>query len=156
MRPIGQGQLGFRIIGTFKLVSGLLLLALGFGLFRAFHSDLGESAGRVIDMLRLDPENHYIHTALSWVSGLDRKHLRAIQAGTFVYAVLHLIEGTGLLLKKRWAGYMTVIITGSLVPLEGYEVIHKVNPVKIAVLVVNLGIVIFLVWRLRQEQKNEA
>jgi uncharacterized membrane protein (DUF2068 family) len=155
-RTAGQGYLGFRIIGAFKLASGLLFLAVGIGLFRLFKKDLGQSLMHAISLLRLDPENHFIHTALSWVSGLDRKHLRAIEAGTFFYAILHLIEGTGLLLRRRWAGYLTVIITGSLIPLEGYELIKKVNSAKLAVLVVNVGIVVYLVWRLRQEKRAEA
>jgi hypothetical protein len=42
-RTAGQGYLGFRIIGAFKLASGLLFLAVGIGLFRLFKKDLGQS-----------------------------------------------------------------------------------------------------------------
>ena len=155
-RPAGRGYLGFQIIGAFKLASGLLSLAVGFGLSRLFKEDVGQGLIHAISLLRLDPENHFIHAALSWASGLDRKHLRAIEAGTFFYAILHLIEGIGLLLRRRWAGYLTVIFTGSLIPLEGYELIKKVNAVRLAMLVVNVGIVLYLVWRLRKEERAEA
>jgi uncharacterized membrane protein (DUF2068 family) len=153
---IERSYLGFWIIGVFKFVSGLLLLAVGFGLFRYLDRDLRETVLHAIGLLRLDPDNRYIHMAINWVSGLDHKHLRAIQAGTFVYAFLHLLEGTGLLLRKRWAGILTVIISGSFVPLEAYEVVEKYNHIKLAVLIVNAGIVVYLVWKLRQERLDEA
>jgi uncharacterized membrane protein (DUF2068 family) len=150
------GYLGFRIIGLFKVASGLLFLAVGVGLFRYLDKDLRQTVHHAISLLRLDPDNRYIHQAINWVSGLDHKQLRAIQAGTFIYAFLHILEGTGLLLKKRWAGFLTVIITGSLIPLEGYEVFEKYNHIKLAVLVVNVGIVIYLIWKLRQESRDET
>jgi uncharacterized membrane protein (DUF2068 family) len=150
------GYLGFRIIGLFKLASGLLFFAVGIGLFRYLDKDLRETVHHVISLMRLDPDNRYIHQAINWISGLDHKQLRAIQAGTFIYAILHILEGTGLLLKKRWAGFLTVIITGSLIPLEGYELFEKYNHVKLAVLVVNVGIVIYLIWKLWQETSDEA
>jgi uncharacterized membrane protein (DUF2068 family) len=152
----GHGYLGYRIIGVFKLASGLLFLAVGIGLFRYLDKDLRGTIHHAISLLRLDPDNRYIHKAINWVSGLDHKHLLEIQAGTFIYAFLHILEGTGLLLRKRWAGFLTVIITGSLIPLEGYEVFEKYNHIKLAVLIVNVGIVVYLVWKLRQETRDNA
>ncbi len=91
---------------------------------------------------------------MSWLTGIDRKHLRLIEAGTFAYAALHTLEGMGLILRQRWAGYLTVIATGSLLPVEAYEIWKHVNVAKIAVLVFNLAIVIYLAWRLWQEERE--
>ena len=60
------------------------------------------------------------------------------------------------MLRKRWAGFLTVIISGSFIPLEAYEVVEKYNHIKLAVLIVNAGIVVYLVWKLRQETQDEA
>jgi uncharacterized membrane protein (DUF2068 family) len=46
---------------------------------------------------------------------------------------------------------LTVIITSSLVPLEIYEIVRHPNVVKVVVLVVNLGIVLYLICRIRSE-----
>ena len=61
-----------------------------------------------------------------------------------------LTEGTGLLLRKRWAEYFTIITTGGLIPLELYELSRHVTAVKIAVLIVNVAIVAYLVARVRK------
>jgi uncharacterized membrane protein (DUF2068 family) len=151
-----QGPLGFRIIGALKLASGVLLFAAWLGMFRLFKSDLTAELEWTIRHVRLDPDNHVFHMAIEWVGGLDRKHLRAIEAGTFFYALLHVVEGTGLILERDWAGYLTVVATSALVPFECYEIIRKVNPLKILVLVVNLGFVVYVVIKLRQEHRQRA
>jgi uncharacterized membrane protein (DUF2068 family) len=146
-----RGPLGFRVIGALKLVSGVFLAAAGFGIFRLLNADLGATVERFVVRLHLDPENRLIHGALAAVSGVDRAHLKAVGAGTFAYALLHLVEGTGLLLRRRWAGYLTVGMTGSLLPLELYEVARKLNGLRLGVLAANVAILIYLVVKLRSE-----
>ncbi len=145
---------GFQIIGAFKLASAVLLFAAGVGIFRLIDKDLGKTLEHYILMLRLDPENRLLHTLISRISGIDRHQLQLIGVGTFLYALLHVIEGTGLLLRRRWAGYVTVVLTGSLLPVEIYEIIHRTTVLKISVLTVNVAIVIYLIAKLREEAKE--
>jgi uncharacterized membrane protein (DUF2068 family) len=147
-------DLGFLLIGLGKVASGVLFLGAGIGIYHMIDRDLGESLERLVALLRLDPGNHYIHAVVSRVSGIDRRHLREIAFGTFFYAGLHLVEGTGLLLRRHWAEYLTVVATSSLVPLEGYEVIRGVNVPKMLVLAVNLAIVAYLIARLRRQHRR--
>ncbi len=60
--------------------------------------------------------HHAGDATLSLIGGfkllsLDDRKLKAIGAGTFFYAALLLTEGIGLLLRRRWAEYFTVIVT---------------------------------------------
>jgi uncharacterized membrane protein (DUF2068 family) len=153
-RPGGHrpGLLGFRIIGALKLSSGLLLFAAWMGMFRLVHSDLSRDLDWLIRHLHLDADNRVVHLVLIQVAGINRKTLHAIQAGTFFYALLHVVEGVGLILERDWAGYLTVIATSALVPVEVYEIIHKPNPLKVAVLVINLALVVYVALKLRQER----
>jgi uncharacterized membrane protein (DUF2068 family) len=146
--------LGFRVIGAMKLMSGVLFLGVGIGCTRLFQGDLAENLERAIALLRLDPDNHFIHTAISWVAGISRHHLHQLQAGTIFYALLHILEGTGLVLGMRWAGYLTVVATSSLIPLEALAIWRKFHVVKLLVLLVNVAIVIYLVLKLRKELRT--
>jgi uncharacterized membrane protein (DUF2068 family) len=150
------GYLGFRIIGALKLTTGVLLFAAWLGMFRLFKNGVTDELDWAVRHLRLDPDNRVFHMAIDWISGLDRKHIRAIEAGTFFYALLHVVEGTGLILERTWAGYLTIIATSSLIPFEAYEIYHKVNPLKIFVLLVNIGFVVYLVIKIRQEHRELA
>lgn len=157
MQDSSRGRaIGLRVVGAMKLSSGVLLAAAGFGIFRYIDKDLGARLEYFISRLHLDPENTVVHAVVSQVASIDHEHLIAIGAGTLFYAFLHMVEGTGLLLLRRWAEYFTVIITGSLIPLEGYEIARKVTPIRVAVLAVNLGILAYLVFQLRREKRAHA
>ena len=107
------GYYGFKVIGALKLLSGLIALAVGMGTVRFLAHDPGPKLERAVTHLGLDPQNQAIHTLISKVTGIDRTHLRAIEAGTFFYAILHLIEGIGLILEQDWAGYLVVVATST-------------------------------------------
>jgi uncharacterized membrane protein (DUF2068 family) len=139
-----RGPLGVQIIGMLKLTTAALGLAVGFGLFRLFKSDVAASLEQIIRHLHLDPEDRLIHGAIAWISGLQPKQMRLIEVGTFCYASLHALEGIGLLAGKRWGAYLTILATSSLIPLECYEIYQRPRPLRIAVLAINIAIVIYL------------
>ncbi len=147
------GYLGFKVIGILKLVSGALALAGGIGVFRFLGHDPGPAAERLVTHLGLDPHNYFIHEVIARITGIDRSHLRALEAGTFFYAVLHSIEGIGLILERDWAGYLVIIATSSLIPFEVYEIIRKFTVLRIALFALNVGIVIYLILALRKEHR---
>ena len=92
-----------------------------------------------------------LNLAASWEELLiSCPELEEISVGSFFYAALLLTEGTGLLLRKRWAEYFTVIITASLMPLEFYELIEKFTLTRVAVIILNAVIVWYLIVQLRR------
>jgi uncharacterized membrane protein (DUF2068 family) len=145
--------IGLRVIGILKLISASLLISAAIGIFHLIGGDAGDMAEHFVRRLHLDPENKLINKALAGVSGLSDKQLRAIDAGTFLYALLYVVEGVGLLLAKHWAEYLTVIATASLIPVEIYEIARKASSVRIAVMVVNIAIVGYLIYRLRADRR---
>lgn len=146
----GPGGGTLVVIGVFKLVKGVLLLVLAVGLVRLGHDDLADLVARWTTQLHIDPEGRHLGRAVQALAALDDRRLRAITAGMVVYAAVFLTEGIGLLLRKRWAEYFTAILTGSLVPLEFYELARHPGGVRVAVLVANVAIVWYLVRRLRR------
>ena len=67
-------------------------------------------------------------------------------------AAVFLVEGTGLLFRKRWAEWMTVGVTASFVPVEIYELVKHFSVGKIFALALNIAIVLYLVWRRVKER----
>src|ERR1700688_1232804 len=114
------------LIAAFKLVKGLLLLAVAIGALRLLHRDAAVEIYRWANTFRVDPGNRYLHRLLARLSVLDEKTLRELSVGTFVYSALFLTEGTGLLFRKRWAEYFTTVVTFSFIPLEIYELARRV------------------------------
>jgi uncharacterized membrane protein (DUF2068 family) len=144
-------------IALFKLVKALVLIAVGVGaLSLVKNNDTVTMLRHAVNALRMDPNNRLFDRAVSAVSGLDRKKLEEVGIGTFVYAAVFLVEGTGLLLRKRWAEYLTTIVTTSFVPLEIWELVRKPSPFKVIGLVVNVLIVVYLALRLWHERQERG
>jgi uncharacterized membrane protein (DUF2068 family) len=141
------------LIGGFKLAKGLMLLALAVGAFRLFNQDIGDFLSKLADRLGVDPGSHYCQVLFAKAASFAPK-LPLLATGTLVYGALFCVEGIGLLLHKRWAEYLTVIATGSFLPLEGYELARHISVVKVVVTVLNLAIVIYLIVRLRRDPKR--
>ena len=145
---------GLLLIAILKLIKGAMLITVGIGALKLLHRDVAEVVGKWIDALRIDPDNRYIHRLLERLWFVDERKLKEISAGTFFYAALLLTEGFGLLLEKRWAEYFTVIITGSFLPLEVYELVRRATLTKVLLLAFNVAVVWYLVARLRHESKD--
>lgn len=140
---------GIVLIGLFKFVKGLLLVAVGVGALKLLDKNVAQTVTRWVEALRVDPENRFIHSIIVRVFSVTPKQLKEISAGTFFYAGLLLTEGTGLLLRKRWAEYFTIITTSALIPLELYELAKRFTSVKVGVLALNVAIVWYLIAKIR-------
>jgi uncharacterized membrane protein (DUF2068 family) len=145
-----------RFIALFKFLKAALLIAISVGVFKAVHKDVGEVAERWVEALRLDPGNRFVDAALSRISNLSPAQIKKIGLGGLVYAGLFLTEGIGLWLLKPWGEWVTVIITGSLVPVEIYEIYRHPSGMKIAVLVINVATVAYLIYRIRQRKHGSS
>jgi uncharacterized membrane protein (DUF2068 family) len=145
---------GLRLIAVFKLFKGLVLFAVGIGAVKLLHKNLAFEVERWADILRVDPNNRYIHRLLEKLSILDAHKLRELSVGTFLYSALALAEGFGLLLGKRWAEYLTIITTASFIPLEVYEISKRISSPKLVVLLLNVAVVVYLMIELARNRKN--
>ena len=143
------------LIGIVKVVKAALLIALGVGVIRLLHGDLAEKIEQWVRWLNLDARNPFFETFPAKIESMTPRKISLLSAGAFVYAGLFLTEGTGLLLRKRWGEYLTIIITSSFLPFEIYEMIAKeFSPFKLVLLIANIAVVIYLVWHVRHEKRT--
>jgi uncharacterized membrane protein (DUF2068 family) len=128
----------------------------GLGAIRLLHKDIGATVQHWVNVLHVDPDNHFFHKIVTKVLGVTPAQLKAIGIGTFFYAALLLTEGVGLLLRRYWAEYFTVITTAVFIPLELYEIAKHLSVAKIIVLIVNVAIVWYLIARIRNRKRAEV
>lgn len=144
------------VIGLFKLVKAGLLVAVSAGAFRLLDpiaaEELQHWTRALAPGLLHDPVRH----ALSYLLSADGGRLVAISAASLFYAALFLVEGLGLCYRKLWAEYMTTIITASLIPLEIYEIIRHSTAPKAVLMVLNVAIVAYLVWKIRRQRAADS
>ena len=139
-------------IGLFKLAKSAILLALGIALVHWRHKDLGEVAARWLKDAWLG--RPYVDRVLVKLSLMRKETIDEFAIGSFVYSALLLVEGVGLCLRKRWAEFLTVGITASLLPFEFYELHRRATVSGIVVTALNLAILVYLLVRLCKDSRR--
>jgi uncharacterized membrane protein (DUF2068 family) len=146
------------IIGTFKILEGLLFALLGLGVVRLLHRDIGDVLLRAAMALRLDPESHFVNILLDKVQLLTPHKMRLISEGIFLKACLDFVEGIGLAMEKTWAEWLTIGLTASFLPWEIFELARHFTWVKVGITLLNVVVLIYLLWvqRLRLRTHRRA
>jgi uncharacterized membrane protein (DUF2068 family) len=75
---------------------------------------------------------------------LQSSRLHLFAAVILAYAAVEGIEAFGLWYQRRWAEYLTFLVTASLLPLEIYELTNTLSPFKIVAFVINVAVVVYL------------
>ncbi len=146
------------VIASFKIIKALMLFTVAFGFHHLRNSDVEETITQWVHVIRIDPDSKYAHSAISTVTGIPPAKLHALGIGTFIYGLLFITEGVGLMMGLRWAEYLTVVSTLGFLPLEIYELVEKPGhkDVKAIILVMNILIAIYLIWNLRRPRSKAA
>jgi uncharacterized membrane protein (DUF2068 family) len=144
-----------RLIAIIKFLKAASLIALSVGIFRMMHQDIGMRVEHWVRAMHLDPGNRHMERLLARVSNLSPVEVKRLGLVGLLYAGLFLVEGTGLWLERRWGEWATVVITGMLIPVEMYEVVRHPTVVRVLVLVLNVAVVGYLVYRIRTTKKQD-
>jgi uncharacterized membrane protein (DUF2068 family) len=137
-----------RLIAAFKVFKAMLLVGVGVGALKLIHTDVSRLLEKWVTHFGLDPGSRYIgHLTLTAVS-LTPTKIKDLAVGSFIYAALFLTEGIGLWLLKRWAEWLTVIITSSLALVEIYEIYRHPSSARVSVLFINIAVVGLLAYRI--------
>jgi uncharacterized membrane protein (DUF2068 family) len=142
-----------RTIALYKLVKVLLLLAVAYGELRLRDASL---AAKLLSWAQAQPyglEHRIVTQLLEWFSGLSVSRIHALRMVTLAYATVFAVEGIGLWMQKRWAEWLTTIITASLIPLEAWEIFYRPTIGKILILLANVAVVAYLVWHVRTKNR---
>lgn len=144
------------VIGVWKLLEAALLLILGIGALKLLHKDLVDVVTRFIIDIGRDPEGHFANLILDKVALIDPHRLKQISFAIFAGATLHIIEGVGLVLRKTWAEYVTLVLTASFLPWEVIEIFRHTTWIKVVLLLLNLAVVIYLIFYVQTNVRRRS
>ena len=60
-------------IAVFKLIKGILLIAVGIGALKLLHKDVAQTVLHWVNILRVDPDNRFIHGLLTRAFSISPK-----------------------------------------------------------------------------------
>ena len=173
------GNRGLLLIAVFEVLKAVLFLVAAAGVFHMVKRDTQVEMIKLLHAFRISGDRAFIKSLLLRANVITDPTKRILSGVLLLYAVLHATEGIGLLLRKRWAEYITVIMTGIFIPYELFILIHHtahskaatiapaeqqipalfsqhIIVLKIAVLIGNVAIVWFLIYHLRRSGRHGA
>jgi uncharacterized membrane protein (DUF2068 family) len=145
---------GILLIAIFKLFKAALLLVVAIGALSLLHKNVADAMMNLLDALHVDHNNNFIHGLVMKLGLFNDRKLEVISAGSFFYTALLTTEGVGLLLKKHWAEYLTIVATALFIPLELYEIVKHLSAAKIIVLIINIAMLVYLIYRVKYDPKH--
>ncbi|MCU0634126.1 MAG: DUF2127 domain-containing protein [Gemmatimonadaceae bacterium] len=144
---------GVMAIAAFKLTGAVLLTLVGLGAFHLVQNDAVTVVQAWIARFGGDLDGATARALITRVAGIPEGRFELVGLGALGYALMLITQGIGLLRGKTWAEWLTVLVTASFIPLECYEIWRGATVFKVALLVVNSAIVVYLVWHLRKKAR---
>ena len=141
-------------IGVFKLIKAAILVGLGVAGLAKDPSDLAQRIRHLASWMGISPGDRALAHLVGTLRSFDDHKARQLAVGSLCYAVVFLVEGIGLLSRRRWAEWLTVVVTASFIPIEIYELVEHFGAGKIVALVLNVAILCYLLWRRITESRG--
>jgi uncharacterized membrane protein (DUF2068 family) len=129
------------------VLGGLGALVLVFAADRAtlrqtFYKVVADLQGGVVS-----GQTHARHGLLHELDNLfttSSTHLHLLGAVLLAYGAVEGVEAVGLWYQRRWAEYLTFLVTASLLPLEIYEIATRTTVFKVIAFLINVAVVVYL------------
>ena len=176
---VRAGSRGLLLIGGFEIFKAVFFVIAAAGVFHLVKRDTQVELIKLLHAFRISGDHAFIKDLLLRSNVITDPAKRILSGILLLYAALHATEGIGLVLRKRWAEYFTVIMTALPLPVEVYWLIHHtthsaaafhapsvqqvpavfsqhVIVLKIVVLLSNVAIVAYLLYHLVRSARRES
>lgn len=148
-----RDALVMRFFALERVIRGLVIAAAAYGVWRfsAHRGSIEKVFEKEIPLLKpiarqvgWDLDNSHVVESIRHVFVLKSTTLTWFALGLLAYGLIELIEAVGLWLLKRWGEYFAVVATAFGLPFEIYELTERITAVRAGALVINAGLVVYL------------
>ncbi|MEW6023415.1 MAG: DUF2127 domain-containing protein [Pseudomonadota bacterium] len=143
---------GIRAVAAIEAAKGLVVLLTGFGLFALVHRNVQQLAEALVTHAHLNPAAHTPRVFLDYAGKLDDGHLMGLAAAALAYSAVRMVEAYGLWFERAWGEAFAAASGAVYLPFECRELLHRPSLLSAALLAVNLGVVGFMIYSLRQRR----
>jgi len=144
-----------RAVATLELAKGGIVLLAGCGVISMVHRDAWDVAESLLRFLHVSSDHHYAQVFLNLADRVNDLNLWAVAAFAAIYSTLRFIEAYGLWKARVWAEWFALISGAVYLPFEVFELVRKPTPIRAAILLINLAVVLYMLY-LRMSARNRA
>jgi len=146
---------GVRTVATLEFAKGMVVVLAGMGVFHMRHRDIWGVAESLLEFFHVNPHQHYVGVFIDLVYQVSDVRLWVIAVVAAVYVTLRFIEAYGLWYIRPWAEWLAIASGTIYVPFEVLDLISRPSWLRLLVMVVNIGIVFYMVT-LRLEARKQC
>ncbi|NMW21035.1 MAG: DUF2127 domain-containing protein [Chlorobiaceae bacterium] len=142
-----------KVVALFEAFKGLLVLLAGVAIFSMMPQDIQASAEQLIRHLHLNPAHNIPRIFIEAAGHLTDSRLRFLALFALLYALMRFIEAYGLWFARRWAEWFALISGCVYLPVELFELAKGFTWLKIALVVINLMVVLYMAFVLKHNER---
>jgi uncharacterized membrane protein (DUF2068 family) len=139
-----------RAVASFEFIKGIFVLLMGLSAILLVHKDAWVIAESLLALLHINTDRRSAQLFLDFADNLTDARLWAAAKLAFVYSVMRFAEGYGLWNQRTWAEWLAFGSGTLLIPLEIRELLRGVTFLRSALFLINIGIVLYMFFLLRQ------
>jgi uncharacterized membrane protein (DUF2068 family) len=149
-----RSALILRVFAVERYLRALVFFGLAYGLWR--FRDARQSVDAIFDrerpvvrelllQLGYDINRSKIVQEIQHALTLSSRTITLLAVGLAAYAVVEVIEATGLWRARRWGEYFAMVATSAGLPVEIYDLSRSFSVTALVLLIINLILVLYLV-----------
>ena len=124
----------------------LVLLELKLGPLQHWAATLRDQLTNTLNQTGRNPSRGFILSGLNRILKIKKNGFGVLIGTAIAYCVVEGTEAFGLWRERRWAEYLTALATAGFLPFEVHELIKRVTVLRVAALIINIAVLVYLVW----------
>ena len=145
-----------RLIALYKFVKTAGCVLLAAAAFHLVQPPVAAQFGQWLESLTWATRLGVVARLIGQVVAFGPRQFRLLGFTALLYMLLYAVQGLGLWFGQRWAAYLVILESGLLLPFELWALRHRFSSIKLAVLVVNVLVVVYLVHALRHRAAGSS
>jgi uncharacterized membrane protein (DUF2068 family) len=142
--PHRHQRRALRVIAMFEFFKGVSVVFMGVCAISLLHKDTWLIAESILALLHVNTDSRTAQFFLDFADSLTDARLWDAARIAFAYAALRFTEAYGLWNERTWAEWVALVSGGLLLPWEIRELIRGLTPLRIALFVINLAVVLYM------------
>jgi uncharacterized membrane protein (DUF2068 family) len=143
-----------RAVASFEFAKGIFVLLIGLSAILLVHKDAWVIAESLLALLHVSTDRHSAQLFLDFADNLTDARLWAAAQLAFTYSALRFAEGYGLWKQRTWAEWLAFVSGTLFLPLEVRELMRGITVLRSAMLVANLGVILYMFFLLRAGRRR--
>ncbi|MBJ7537328.1 DUF2127 domain-containing protein [Marinomonas transparens] len=146
--------IGLNAIALLEGFKGLLALLIAVGVNSLAGANFHHTLETSMLQLNMVPTDEYPSLLLGIVEGITRENVIFVTLLASLYACVRFVVAYGLWHRLRWTEWFAFLSGSIYIPFELYAIYEEANVLTVGVLALNVIIVAYMYWVLKQNSKT--